>query len=107
MDINEAFFNLPLYERYQKYTAFVTSKGQWKWTRLPMGISIASQCFTRAMNQVFSDILYRELVIYVDDLCSFGPNFEAALERLETVFKRIEESGLKINRPSVVFSMRR
>lgn len=61
-----------------------------------MGISIASQCFTRAMNQVFSDILYRELVLYVDDLCSFAPNFEVALERLETVFKRLEESGLKI-----------
>lgn len=56
----------------------------------------ASQCFTRAMNRVFSDLLFSELVLYVDDLCSFASGFKEALERLERVFQRLDEAGLKI-----------
>lgn len=97
MDINQAFFNLPLDPKCQKYTGFVTHKGLYVFKTCPMGISIASQCFTRAMTSLFSDLLYSQgVVIYLDDVTVGSANFDLGLQRLENVFKRLEEANLKI-----------
>jgi hypothetical protein len=36
------------------------------------------------------------MIIYMDDICSYGATFEEALERLDDILCRLQNSGLKL-----------
>jgi len=42
LDINSAFWSIPLAQKDRYKTAFVTEDGQWHWNYLPFGIKVAS-----------------------------------------------------------------
>ena len=48
------------------------------------------------MTSIFGDQNYTSLLCYLDDLLIFAPSEELALERLEMVFSRLQNHGLKL-----------
>lgn len=43
------------------------------------------------------------MIAYLDDICCFGNSFEEALIRLEQIFIRLEETGLKLKTNKCTF----
>jgi putative transposase len=70
--------------------------GKYKYQHLPMGLCNSPDIFQERMYEIFSDLEY--IHVYIDDLlvtsCS---TFEEHLQKLELVFSRLSEAGLKIN----------
>lgn len=96
MDITQAFFQQPIAPECKDYTAFITHKGLYRYTRLPQGMKTSPNAFQRSMNTVFAGLLYHGVVLYLDDLVSYGENFDLQLSNLEETLRRLRDAGLKI-----------
>ena len=63
-----------------------------------MGISVSPDIFQKAMNDVVGDLDY--VLVYLDDiliLSNQDDSFEDHLAKLQEVFKRLHNVGLKVN----------
>ena len=56
-----------------------------------MGLTNAPAAFVRAMNNLFSDILNREVVAFMDDVLLYSSTIEKHEQLLKAVFKRLQE----------------
>ena len=100
LDASSGFYQLPLEEESQLLTTFLTPFGRKAFTRLPMGINLAPECFQRKMEEMLKDLT--GVVCYMDDIVVFGDD-STHDKRLQEVLDRIEASGLKLNRSKCEF----
>ena len=61
-----------------------------------MGLASAPGAFQNLMELIFVGLSYEMALVYLDDVIVSGRNFEEHLKKLELVFQRLEENGLKI-----------
>ena len=80
----------------QEKAAFVTRGGLWKWKVLPFGLTSAPATFERLMERVLHGLQWNSLLLYLDDVIVFSPDFDTHLQRLETVLQRLEKAHLKL-----------
>ena len=83
-------------------TAFSTPFGLFQYNVMPFGLETAPATFMRLMSIVFSGMLYNSCGVYLDDIIIFGQTFIEHNQRLESVFKRLQNSNL-ILKPSKCF----
>lgn len=57
-------------------TAFIVPQGLYAFTRTPMGLNISPSAFNRNMTLLLSDLLYRNLSFYIEDLYVHASTFE-------------------------------
>ena len=81
--------------------------GLYKWKRLPMGLASAPGALKNLMELIFAGLSYEVSLVYLDDVIIFGKNFEEHLKRLELVFQRLSENGLKIKGSKCNFLQKR
>lgn len=86
IDLNSGFFQIPIKLEDQHKLAFTTVHGLMTFTRLPQGFKNSSAIFQRKLNEAFSALLYKSIIIYIDDLASYGNNFNQALLNLRETF---------------------
>ena len=97
MDLTSGFYQIPVKDSDIEKTAFSTSKnGLYKYVMMPMGLCGSPNTFQRCMELVFRGLTWRTLLIYLDDIISFGHTFSEALNRLEEILKRLQEANLKL-----------
>ena len=94
LDISEAFYSIELEESSRKYTAFSTPKGLFEFCVAPMGIKNSPAALIAALNNIFSDLIYRNLIIFVDDFLIFTKTEAEHDEILNEVVKRLKENNL-------------
>ena len=71
MDLTSGFFQVMLEESSRSMTAFTSSSGQYRWKRLPMGAASSAQVFQGLMMEVLHQYLWKDLVVYMDDIIVF------------------------------------
>ncbi|KAG1928789.1 interleukin-1 receptor accessory protein-like 1-A, partial [Pimephales promelas] len=64
--------------------------------RMPYGLCNAPGTFQRLMERIFGDQRFHSLLLYLDDVVIFSSTFKQHLDRLESVFSRLREHGLKL-----------
>lgn len=105
LDLNSGFFQIPVREEDQFMLAFTTVYGLMTFTRLPQGFKNSSAIFQRELNKAFSNILYKSVIIFIDDLATFGKNFQNALDNLSSVLKIIDQYGFSLKtKKCIIFS---
>lgn len=77
-------------------TAFITHAGLYEWTRLPFGLTSSPGIYQRVMDAIFRDLIWKELVVYVDDICSFAETFPEAIARLARVLTRLRAANMRV-----------
>ena len=107
IDLLSGYFQMALEEESQNVTAFITPLGLSKWKRLPMGQASAPGAFQNLMELIFAGLSYEVALVYLDDVIVFGRNFEEHLKRLELVFQRLSENGLKLKGSKCNFVQKR
>ena len=58
------------------------------------------------MNGIFGDLIGICLTVYIDDVQIYTRTFEEHLERLEEVFRRLEQNGLYLKPKKCTFIAR-
>ncbi|KAI3351186.1 hypothetical protein L3Q82_005611 [Scortum barcoo] len=103
IDLASGYHQVAMHERDRAKTAFTTPFGLFEYVRMPFGVCNGPATFQRLMQATMSDLIFQILLVYLDDILVFSETFEQHLERLETVFKRLAETGLKIKLQKCAF----
>ena len=101
LDMSQAYQQLCLDEESQKYVVINTSKGLFRYNRLPFGISSAPGIFQRVIESLLQGI--QKVVVYVDDILVTGSTDEEHLQNLVEVLKRIQKAGLRLKKEKCEF----
>jgi len=96
LDLLSGYWQVPLSSDTQEKAAFIMRGGLWKWKVLPFGLTSTSATFQRLMEQVLSQLHWKTLLIYLDDVIVISPDFKTHISRLREVFKRLRGAGLKL-----------
>ena len=88
MDLTSGFYQTPLEEGAMKYTAFDTDAGLYEFTRASMGLLNSQWYFQGVMErEVFPSLIYKIMVIYIDDLLTWARTIDELCENLKTIFE--------------------
>ena len=96
LDLTSGYWQVPLDADAQEKSTFATRSGLWKWKVLPFGLTSAPATFQRLMEQVLHGLHWKTLLLYLDDVIVISPDFDSHLQRLEEVFSRLQDAGLKL-----------
>jgi len=95
-DLLSGYWQLPMSDRAKERSAFCTKRGLYQFTRMPFGLSGAPATFCRLMSIVLADLLWVICLNYIDDIIIFAKTEQELLERLDIVFARLRDVGLKL-----------
>lgn len=96
MDLSHGYFQITMDEQSIPYTAFRVPWGLFEFLRMPQGLCNSPGTFQRVMEFILGDLNLRQLVLYLDDILVFATTLEEHLERLNIVFQRLIQHGLKL-----------
>ena len=97
LDLKAGYWQVPLKESDKPKTAFTAGPlGFWEFNSLPFGLANAPACFQRLMTIAMGDLHLKECLLYLDDIIIFSKSFPEHLERLNSVFQRLHDAGLKL-----------
>lgn len=107
LDLASGYYQVAMKEEDREKTAFITPFGLYEYRRMPMGLSTAPATFQRLMQTTMNDMAFQILLVYLDDLLVYSKTFDEHLERLQRVFNRLREVGLKLNPQKCHFARRK
>lgn len=98
LDINSAFWSIPLRKKDRYKTAFVTQTGHYNWKCLPFGLKTSPAIFQRILRNVLKrNDLDDFCVNYIDDILVFSKTFDEHLEHLKSLLEAISKEGFKLS----------
>ena len=96
LDLRSAFWQVEIDEEDKEKTAFsVGNLGFFNMNVLGIGLN-RSASMHRLMEKCMGDLHLKECLIFLDDILIFSNTFETHIDRLEAVFGRLEQYGLKL-----------
>jgi hypothetical protein len=108
LDVHSGYWQCPLAEEHKQMTAFNAGPlGFFEFNVLHFGQTNAPSTFQRMMERCLQDIHLKECLVYLDDIIIFSSTIEEHLVRLEHVFQRLRECGLKLKPKNVPSYWRR
>ena len=97
-DLTSGFFQMPLWALCRIFTAFITFRGIFEWTRVPMGLLPSANFFQKSMGTyVLQGLLYKGTEVYIDDMLFFGRTVIEFIENARAVFQRCREKNVTLN----------
>ncbi|UYV79719.1 K02A2.6-like [Cordylochernes scorpioides] len=102
LDLSMAYLQVELAEA-NEVVNINTTKGLFAYKRLPYGVAVAPNKFQRLMDNIFADI--PGVACYIDDILVSGRDANEHKTKLELVFKRLEDKGLKLNKIKCRFAV--
>ena len=97
LDINSAFWSIPLRQKDFYKTGFVTQNGHYNWRCLPFGLKTAPAIFQRILRNIIRrNNLDAFCANYIDDILIFSETFEDHLKHIEELLKTILKEGFRL-----------
>lgn len=97
LDINSAFWSIPIRTKDRYKTAFVTQNGHWQWKCLPFGLKNSPGIFQRILNNIIRrNNLSAWCINYIDDIIIFSKSLEEHMDHVEKVLRAIYKEGFKL-----------
>lgn len=87
----------------QEYFSFLTDEGVFTPTRVLMGGSDSVAYCQRTVQEMFHDVLYNGLLVWLDDLLGYEKTEAGLLTLLRKVLERCKDKGLKLNPKKCTF----
>ena len=97
LDLRSGYWQVEIEEEDKHLTAFtVGNMGFFECNRMAFGLTNAPATFQRLIERCMGELNLKECLIFLDDILVFSETFEEHLERLEAVFSRLRQNGLKL-----------
>ena len=96
LDLNMGYYHIELSPASKQLCTIVLPFGKFEYQRLPMGLSNSPDIFQEKISVLMDGLEF--VRAYIDDLLSItNGTYEDHLDKLELVFQRLQEAGLKVN----------
>ncbi|KAF1322126.1 hypothetical protein FI667_g11572, partial [Globisporangium splendens] len=96
-DFLKGFWQLPLAKASQEILSYMTDKKIFTPLRVPQGSADAALHFQATVEKVLDELLYKYVLVWVDDLLLFSDSVEELLNVMERVFFLLDQHGLKLS----------
>lgn len=96
-DCLKGFWQLKLDEKSKDITGFATTFGQFRWTRLPMGLKGSPSAWQATMDHIFFSEINQFLLIYIDDGLVFSNSFEDHVKHLDVILTKASKACLSLS----------
>jgi hypothetical protein len=98
IDFASGYYAVPLDDESVPYTAFyVEGRGYFVYLRMPFGLTGAPATFGELIAIALDDMIGKELVNWMDDICLPGDDFTTKLGNLRKFFTRCREKTLSLS----------
>jgi Reverse transcriptase (RNA-dependent DNA polymerase) len=97
LDLTSGFWQVRMNAQDQEKTAFSTKFGTYEFTVMPFGLMNAPATFQRLMDNVFYDVTWKFVLVYMDDIIIYSKTLEDHRKHLEQVLQLLINAGLKLN----------
>lgn len=105
LDLNSAFWSIPLRVNDRYKTAFVTQEGHFQWTCLPFGLKTSPAIFQRIMCNIIRKHKLGEFTVsYIDDILLFSKSFSDHIVHLAKLFQAIKIEGFRLKFSKCTFA---
>jgi hypothetical protein len=81
LDLASGYWQVEMDPSDREKTAFIVKQGTYEFTVMPFGLTNAPATFQRLMNQVFNGLLYKGVIVYLDDINIYSKTFEEQIDR--------------------------
>ena len=96
LDLNTAFWNVPLAEESKPVTALITHKGLYEFNVLPFGIKTCPSMFQRALDATIGSLESKNVLCYLDDIVIAADDIDTLLRLTDEVLTLCEEAGFQL-----------
>ena len=97
LDLHSGYWQVEIDEADKHKTAFtIGNLGFFECNRMAFGLTNAPATFQRLMECCMGEMNLKECLIFLDDILIFSETFEEHISRLEAVFSRLKQHGLKL-----------
>ncbi|KAK3726814.1 hypothetical protein QZH41_019605 [Actinostola sp. cb2023] len=104
LDLKSGYWQIEVDEEDIQKTAFTVGPlGFYECNRMAFGLTNAPATFQRLMEHCLADLNFKKCIVYIDDIVIYAKTFEEHLERLEAVFTRLHQFGLKLKPSKCTF----
>lgn len=106
LDINSAFWSIPLRIEDRRKTGFVTQEGHFQWTCLPFGLKTSPAIFQRILSNIIRGHKLSDFTVnYIDDILIFSKSFEEHLSHLTQLLDAIMQEGFRLKLSKCTFAL--
>ncbi|KAI4292771.1 hypothetical protein PAPHI01_2045 [Pancytospora philotis] len=95
IDLAMGYHQIMLHPDSRKFTSFVTSFGQYEYTRVPFGLTNAPRVFQRTIKSILEDLPF--IRVFLDDILIFSENTNQHLYHLQQVLQRFKDNNVALN----------
>lgn len=94
LDAAHGYWQIPIHEDDQKFTAVITHWGLYEFVRLPFGLSNAPATYQRLMDEILRKGLLKYCCCYLDDVLIFSKTFDEHVVHVRQVMQWMAKAGL-------------
>ena len=96
LDLASGYWQVHLNSADAHKTAFVTKYGLFQFQCMPFGLCNAPATFQRVMHLVLRGMVWKQALVYLDDVIVLGSSFSEALLNLAKTLERFRQHQLKL-----------
>lgn len=97
LDLKCGYYQIPMPPEDREKAAFISPLGFFEFDRMPQGLTGAPATFQRLIENTVGDMNLFEILVYLDNIIVFGRTLKEHVARLEKVFQKVHEEGLKLS----------
>ncbi|GMF42398.1 unnamed protein product [Phytophthora fragariaefolia] len=91
------YWQLPLDVDSQEILSYMTHRKIYTPRRVPQGCSDAALYFQATMERCFASLLYKNLLVWIDDLLLYAKTVDESLDKLDELFRLMNEFAFKLS----------
>ena len=96
LDLISGYWQVGLTQEAKIKSAFCVRGGLYLFNVMPFGLCNAPSTFERLMEAVLQGLQWQTCLVYLDDVVIFGRDEDELLQRMDEVFTRLGDAGLKL-----------
>lgn len=95
-DIKSAFHSILLERESRDFSAFSVNNFQYRWVRMPMGLSQSPHTWMNAINRILANLIGKGIHCYLDDIIVYAKTRTEHDDILWQVMKLLKENNLQL-----------
>jgi len=105
LDIENAYWNIPIKEEDKDNTGFVTPFGSFGYEKMAFGLAGAPATFSKVMDAMLMGLRDVECLVYLDDILIFSATILEHARQMRLVFERIREANFRLGIAKCIFAV--
>uniref|UniRef100_A0A3B3DPC6 Gypsy retrotransposon integrase-like protein 1 n=1 Tax=Oryzias melastigma TaxID=30732 RepID=A0A3B3DPC6_ORYME len=103
LDLRSAYNLIRIREGDEWKTAFSTTSGHYEYLVMPFGLCNAPSVFQAFVNDIFRDMLQKNVIVYIDDILVYSKTLDEHVSHVRQVLQRLIKNNLYAKREKCVF----